>query len=942
METPHLSRYRIVSTIGEGGMGSVHLAEDTELGRRVALKTVSPALAADGAARRRLLREAAAAAGLDHPFVCKVYDVGEHDGQPFIAMEYVEGRTLAEMLRDGPVPLPEALRLASEIAEALECAQSHGVVHRDVKPSNVMVGRDGHVKVMDFGIAKRLVSGDADPTAALTATLGPSGTLPYMSPEQLRGEPVDSRSDVFSLGLVLFELLTGRRPFARESAVATAAATLTEPTPAIGNLVTGAPPLLGHLVERMMAKDADGRVQTFRDVRNELRSILEIVDARPRPRAPQTHGWARARRMASMVGAGVLGLMGALLLWPERPALAFTERDWILIANMENLTGDPVFDRSLDAALGVGIQQSQYVNVFPESRVRDALARMQRPADTRIDDAVASEIAVREDVKGVLACSVAQIGSVYQLTARLIDPTSNGVVWSESVRARDKDHVLEALDDLATRVRRGLGESLRTLSRQHLPLPQATTTSLDALKLYADADTTDERETSIRLLEEAVSLDPDFALAHASLGLAHYQGSEREERLRGEEHVRQALALLDRLSTRERLLVTALAEDSRGNRESAVLAYRTYLGAYPDDAEVWFRMGWTLMAGLRQYAQAAEAFQRAIAIYPGSVSALVNLATCYNGLKRYPEAVDAYERAFALQPAQMTRDFVNHEYGFALVHLGELDRAAEVFERMKDETVPGKRAKGYRSSALLDAYRGRYRAAERSFGQAVAINRSIGASVSEFRDRLYLASTLWAQGRGDALDAEIGRIQSLASGMVLGPDWVLLGVKLFVRTGRVTQARTMLEAAAGDFADPTASSSVNRNREDDVAYIAVARGELALAAGRADEAVTLLAPANEQLAAGSSLESLANALLGAGRLEEAARRYEQFIDDVPLGSETQELWFRAHLRLAELRRRQGDVDRARALYQGVVDLWSDADDGLPLLQEARAGLAALP
>jgi len=936
MDERQPSRYRILSPIGEGGMGSVSLAEDFELGRKVCLKFLSRAYVGDPSARRRLIREATAAAQLDHPFICKVYDVGELEGEPFIAMEYVEGRTLKERLSEGPIPLPEALRLAGEMAEALDCAQKHGVVHRDVKPANVMLAGNGHPKVMDFGIAKQLAVGAEDPTEALTTTAGPTGSLPYMSPEQLRGGTVDSRSDIFSFGLVLYEMLTARRPFAGESAIATAAATLDQPAPPLAPYLPDAPPLLGHVIERMLAKDPEERFQTFRDVRNELVSIMTSQAPPARSAAPRS----RARRLVAATGVVLVAVVAAILLWPERPALAFAERDWLLIADLENLTGDEVFDRSLATALDVGIAQSQYVNVFPESRVRDALARMQRPANTRIDENVASEIAVREGVKGVLASSVAQVGSVYQLTARLIDPASNAVVWSESVQAEDKSGVLPALDELATRVRRGLGESLRMVSAQHLPLPQATTASLDALKLFADADTEDG-DTKIRLLEEAVALDPDFAIAHATLGVLYYMQSDRATRMKGEEHITKALGLLDRLSFRERLLITALAEDARGDRDAAVAAYNAYLRAYPDDSDVWFRLGWTYMAALAQYEQGAEAFRHVIDIYPRAVGALINLASCYSGLGQDQEARDAYERAFAQSPAEMFGDFVNHEYGFTLVRLGALDRAAEVFQEMTAQAAAGKRAKGYRSLALLDTYRGRYRAAETSFEQAIVLDRTVRSEVSEFRDRLYLARTLWARDETRAFDEEVGRIEALASRMVLGPEWVHHAVKLLARSGRTREARRLLAATGGSAQDPTSDSSINRNTGNDAAYLDIARAELALAEGRADEAVTLLSPASEQTGSPDALESLATALLAAGSVDEAARSFEELIADRPLGRESQEYWFRAHLRLAEIRASQGDIDAARSLYQQIVTLWQEGDQDLPALRDARAGLDGL-
>jgi tetratricopeptide (TPR) repeat protein len=391
-------------------------------------------------------------------------------------------------------------------------------------------------------------------------------------------------------------------------------------------------------------------------------------------------------------------------------ALAFKERDWVLIADFENLTGDAAFDRALQTALAVGIAQSQYVNVVPQARIRESLQRMNRPATDRIDADLAAEVALREGVRAVLACSIAQVGDTYALTARLIDPNGRAAVLTESTTATGKDQVLLALDELATRVRKRLGESLAGLEAQNRPLPLATTASFEALGLFDESrrQAQVDRNAQTALLQRALALDPDFALAHADLGLALYLAGDRAA---GETHLARALSLLDRLTTREQLWIRALADDTRGNRDLAVDHYKTYLSQFPDDRNGWFRLGWTHMAALNQPELGAEAFRRALAIDPSDTSSLVNLATCYSGMNRHREAVDAYHKAFALRPDFRTGQFINHEYGFTLVQLGEIDKAADAFTTMRQHQNRTFVARGHRSQAMLEMYRGRYEAA---------------------------------------------------------------------------------------------------------------------------------------------------------------------------------------------------------------------------------------
>jgi len=633
----------------------------------------------------------------------------------------------------------------------------------------------------------------------------------------------------------------------------------------------------------------------------------------------------------------------AVRFWPtslplSQQALAFKERDWILIADLENLTGDKVFDRSLGAALEVGIAQSRFVNVFPPGRVEDARRRMQKAGGDRLDEALASEVAVREGVKAVFASSIAQVGDVYSLTARLLDPRTRVAVLTESVQAKGKDQVLPALDTLATRVRRNLGESLAGLSQQSVPLPKATTSSLEALNMYAESIRIPAPEQADDLLRQAIALDPNFALAHAELGRRHYLASDRASRVQGEEHFVKALGLLDRLSTRERLWVGALAEDSRGNRQQAVDAYKTYLAQYPDDPRGWFRMGWTQMATLGHLQPAVEAFKRAIALNPSSSGAHVNLASSYSGLGSFREAVEEYRKAFASEPQLLMSDFVNHEYGFTLVQLGELDKAAEVFEKMR--AAPDKQARGDRSLALLEMYRGRYARAVAHLREAVLLNHTSGAGVSEFRDRLYLARALEAIGETRGLASELAAAEGLAARTSLGPEWLKSLAKIRARGGRVDGARKLLALMSKTALDTTAGSSVARSTSGDRAYLDLVRGEVELAVGRSKEAATLFEAARlAEPKDADMLESLAAAFVAGGRWEDAIKQYEDLIAQHPVGYEGQEYWFRAHVQLGALYERVGRQDAARQSYERLLVLWKDGDADVVALKEAKARLA---
>ena len=940
-----VSRYRILSRIGQGGMGEVFLAHDPALDRHAALKFLLAAQAGDTNARKKLLNEAQAAARLDHPFVCKVYEVSENAERPFIAMEYVDGTTLSGLLRQGPLPVKQAVRLAAEIAEAVDFAHKRGIVHRDLKPSNVMIAADGHVKVMDFGVAKHVAAGADEATATMTATATGeiSGTMTYMSPEQLLGMAVDARSDVFAFGLLLYEITSGAHPFLRPSVIATVDAILNAAPLPLDEQRTGVPPLLAHIVSRCLEKDRDRRYQSLREAQLELIGLAEgtgsVVAA---PRRPIRRGLRWAAAAAAVVLLASAGL--ALWAWPNRlglspAAAAFNERDWILITDFDNLTGDQVFDRSLRVALEVGIAQSQFVNVLPPQRVQSALQRMQRTPGDRLDETLASEVAVREGVRAVLSCSIAQVGGVYALTARVIDPQSRTAVLTRSVQAAGKDRVLPALDELATAVRSALGESLPSIS-QNVPLPRATTSSLEALKLYADGiRSTADAATREGLLRQAVALDPQFSLAHAELGHRYYLMGDRASRLAGEEHLIKALSLLDRLTPREQLWIQASAADDRGNRRSAVEGYRAYLARYPDDGAAWFRLGWTHMATLHEYQPAIEAFQRAAALRPADASSLVNIASSYAGLQKFPEAVEAYRKAFTIQPSLLFEPFVNHEYGVTLIASGDLAAASEVFGKMKAQPEPIKQARAHRSQAFLEMYRGRYDLAIAELRQAIVITKTLGAPISEFRDRLILTSALDAKGRSREAGVELAAVGRLMAQLSLGPEWLRILATIRARRGDVGQARRVVDLMTKTSGAVTADSTTNRNIALDEAYVAQARGELALAEGKAADAVGILEGARVGAPDLQIVDALAAAQAAAGNLTAAATGYQEVIAGRGLGFEAQEYWLQAHLRLGEVYERLGRPADAREQYARLLALWKEGDADLPALREVKARLS---